>query len=167
MKCISCGHDNPDDAQFCEGCGASLSASVTSGAGIGFSELSMLNFPDAIKIGFERYFDFNGRSTRAEFHWWALFSFVCLIFPPSLIITLIPFLSVSARRLHDINRTGWWLLLWLFLGIGWVILIAWGIRRGDEGTNKYGPDPSQTRRHGHSPFRPRLNFLVRMFLRRL
>ena len=50
MKCAVCGNDN---AQFCRECGNSRNASVTSGAGIGFPELSMVNFPDAVcMLGF-------------------------------------------------------------------------------------------------------------------
>ena len=56
------------------------------------------------------------------------------------IVTLIPSLALGARRLHDINRTGWWLLLWLVLVIGWIVLIVWAIKRGNECPNKYGPD---------------------------
>ena len=57
--------------------------------------------------------------------------------------TLIPSLAVGVRRLHDINRTGWWLLLIFVPVIGWIVLIVWAIERGDMGPNKYGPDPRQ------------------------
>ena len=57
--------------------------------------------------------------------------------------TLVPSLAVGVRRLHDINRTGWWLLLVFVPGIGWIVLIVWAIKRGDKGQNKYGPDPRQ------------------------
>ena len=168
MNCPACGNDNPKGSQFCAGCGASLSAYTARGIGVGRAELPFLAFPDAIKIGFKRYFDFSGRSTRAEFCWWVLFAIlVLLIFPPSVLVTLIPFISVSARRLHDINRTGLWSLLWLVPVIGWTMLIVWGIKRGDEGPNIYGPDPRQTKRYDQSFFRPRLNYLLRAFLRRL
>ena len=56
---------------------------------------------------------------------------------------LVPSLALGARRLHDINRTGWWLLLLFVLVIGWIVLIVWAIKRGDKGPNKYGPDPRQ------------------------
>ena len=57
--------------------------------------------------------------------------------------TIIPSLALGVRRLHDINRTGWWLLLWFVLLIGWIVLILWAIERGDKGANKYGLDPRQ------------------------
>ena len=56
---------------------------------------------------------------------------------------LVPSLALGARRLHDINRTGWWQLLWFVLLIGWIVLIVWAIKRGDKGPNKYGPGPRQ------------------------
>ena len=54
---------------------------------------------------------------------------------------LVPSLALGSRRLHDINRTGWWLLLLFVLVIGWIVLIVWAIKQGDKGPNKYGPDP--------------------------
>ena len=58
--------------------------------------------------------------------------------------TLIPSLAVGARRLHDINKSGWWLLLMFAILIGWIILIVWAIKQGDKGPNRYGPDPRVT-----------------------
>ncbi len=56
---------------------------------------------------------------------------------------LIPGLAVGVRRLHDTNRTGWWLLLVFAVIIGWIVLLVWFIKQGDAGPNKYGPDPRQ------------------------
>ena len=63
---------------------------------------------------------------------------------------IIPSLALGGRRLHDINRSGWWLsgllgyvLLVLPGLVMTVILIVWACGRGDEGPNKYGPDPRQ------------------------
>ena len=74
MKCLTCGNDNPTDAQFCGGCGGSLSISTSSGIGIGTAELPMVSFPQAINLGFKNYFKFSGRATRAENWWWVLFT---------------------------------------------------------------------------------------------
>ena len=155
MKCPTCGNDNPADAQFCGGCGTSLDVSTANGIGTAASELPNVSFPKAIKLGFKNYFKFSGRSTRAEYWWWLLFTVLAgivlnvvntltgtmgmLVFLFELAI-LVPSLALGARRLHDINRTGWWLLLWFVLVIGWIVLIVWAIKRGDECTNKYGPD---------------------------
>jgi len=46
------------------------------------------------------------------------------------------------RRLHDINRTGWWLLI-AFTIIGIIPLIIWAIQPGNQESNRYGEDPGQ------------------------
>ena len=58
----------------------------------------------------------------------------------SSVALLIPGISVAARRLHDINRTAWWILI-AFTIIGILLLLYWYIQPGDRGDNKYGPDP--------------------------
>ena len=139
MKCPTCGNDNPDNAQFCGICGANL---ISGEASIG-TELPMVGFGEAISRGFSNYFTFSGRATRAENWWWALFAILLGLIPFAGLVTLIPSPALGARRLHDINRTGWWLLLLLVPVIGWIVLIVWAIKRGDDGPNKYGPDPRQ------------------------
>jgi uncharacterized membrane protein YhaH (DUF805 family) len=163
MKCPTCGNDNPDNAQFCGICGANLISGETS---IG-TELPMVGFGEAISRGFSNYFTFSGRATRAENWWFVLFTVTGRLvlgviggfagLPGVLdgvfwIVTLIPSLAVGVRRLHDINRTGWWLLLWPVPVIGWIVLIVWAIKHGDEGSNKYGPDPRQAT--SQQPYKP-------------
>lgn len=57
-----------------------------------------------------------------------------------LLVHLLPYLALSVRRLHDIDRTGWWLLLDL-TGIGAVVIFIFSVLRGTSGPNTYGPDP--------------------------
>ena len=160
MNCPTCGKDNPEDAQFCGICGANL---ISDEASVG-TELSMVGFGEAVSRGFRKYFTFSGRATRAESWWWVLFTVLAGIvlavvdtftgtmgmFGDSGLLgglfelaTLIPSLALGARRLHDINRSGWWLLLLFVLVVGWILLIVWAIKQGDKGPNKYGPDPRQ------------------------
>jgi len=54
---------------------------------------------------------------------------------------LIPSLAVAMRRLHDTNRTGWWLLLGLIPFLGALVLLIFYVLDGTPGPNKYGPDP--------------------------
>ena len=122
----------------------------------------MVSFPDAIRLGFQHYFDFRSRSTRAEY--WLLLLFVILTQQALNVVNirigilfglavLIPGLALGTRRLHDINKSGWWLLMWfgiflirfgIFLIAPVIVLIVWHTKPSDEGTNKYGPDPRQT-----------------------
>lgn len=58
-----------------------------------------------------------------------------------MIILMVPWVSVSVRRLHDINRSGWWMLLSLTI-IGWFFpLMFWHVRKGTDRDNRFGPDP--------------------------
>ena len=115
-----------------------------------------LGFNEAVGTCFRKYFDFTGRARRSEFWWFFLFlgaiSIVATILDMSLfgyafedygplwIITsvglLIPQTSVSARRLHDIGKSGWWLLLY-FTIIGAFFLLYWLIKKGDTDKNRF------------------------------
>ena len=54
---------------------------------------------------------------------------------------IIPNISVTARRLHDINRSGWWQLLWFIPLLGWIPLLIWNCTKSNETTNKFGDNP--------------------------
>ena len=53
---------------------------------------------------------------------------------------LLPGIAVSVRRLHDLDRSGWWMLI-ILTGIGLILLLVWFCLRGTPGPNRYGPDP--------------------------
>ena len=57
------------------------------------------------------------------------------------LINLIPTLSVTLRRLHDVDRSGWWMLLYFVPVIGWLILLVFFCLDGTYGSNRYGADP--------------------------
>jgi uncharacterized membrane protein YhaH (DUF805 family) len=119
-----------------------------------------MTFPDAVKICFNKYVDFNGRARRSEFWYWVLFTVLVgivagiidsilgtrnssgtgLIGSLADLALLLPSLAVGARRLHDTGRSGWWLLLWFLCLIGWIILIVWYCL-DSQPDNKYGPSP--------------------------
>jgi uncharacterized membrane protein YhaH (DUF805 family) len=116
-----------------------------------------MDFSQAIKSGFRNYATFSGRATRSEYWFWVLFTLLVggaaavldsAIFASSdvsplnslfSILTFLPSLAVSIRRLHDIERTGWWWLLG-FTIIGIFVLIYWFCKMGTRGPNRYGPD---------------------------
>jgi uncharacterized membrane protein YhaH (DUF805 family) len=58
-------------------------------------------------------------------------------------LLFIPFLSVAVRRLHDINRSGWWQLINFFPFVGWIVFLYWMIKKGTPGPNRFGEDPLQ------------------------
>ncbi|MCC7305624.1 MAG: DUF805 domain-containing protein [Alphaproteobacteria bacterium] len=120
-----------------------------------------MNFGEAIASCFNQYATFKGRAPRSEYWYWALFMVLLgivagvtdvMVFgvtdirengPAETVLnllTILPSIAVSVRRLHDIDRSGWWMLT--------IILpIIWALRKGDEGINRFGPPPeSMTRR---------------------
>jgi uncharacterized membrane protein YhaH (DUF805 family) len=117
-----------------------------------------MNFVQATKSGFSQYVTFSGRAVRSEYWYWVLFSSIGSVITIILdiaifdyrgvapftdifdLVLFLPSLAVAARRLHDIDRTAWWLLLML-TGIGTILLIVWFCFRGTPGSNRFGPDP--------------------------
>jgi uncharacterized membrane protein YhaH (DUF805 family) len=117
-----------------------------------------MNFGQAIASGFKKYVDFTGRAPRSEFWFWTLFAVLAsiaggaidfVLFPDVIaspvqsivgLVLFLPGLAVSIRRLHDLDRTGWWFLL-VFTVIGLILLIIWYCMRGTPGPNRFGPDP--------------------------
>ncbi len=113
-----------------------------------------MNFAQAIGSGFSKYVQFSGRSSRSEYWYWTLFviiisiaaNFVDGMLESGLVsgivglAVLLPGLAVSSRRLHDIDRSFWWVLI-TFTVIGVLLLIYWACVRGTVGPNRFGPDP--------------------------
>jgi uncharacterized membrane protein YhaH (DUF805 family) len=58
-----------------------------------------------------------------------------------LLATIVPNLAVSVRRLHDVGKSGWMLLIGLIPLIGWIYLIVQYVQPGNAGPNAYGADP--------------------------
>ena len=112
----------------------------------------------------QHYADFTGRARRSEYWYFVLFNFIVsiliglslgviagLLNVPALVYlaylwslaVFIPSLAVSVRRLHDIGRSGWWLLLSLIPLVGAIILIIWHCTDSQLGANQYGPNPKE------------------------
>ena len=114
-----------------------------------------MGFSEAVKDGFDHYVKFDGRASRAAFWWWVLFAILVAIAANIIdaiigiylfswltsLALLLPGLSVSIRRLHDTNRTGWWILIGLIPLIGFIVLLIFYLEQGTPGPNEYGPPP--------------------------
>jgi uncharacterized membrane protein YhaH (DUF805 family) len=112
-----------------------------------------MNFLQAISSGFSNYVGFSGRAVRSEYWFWALFCGLAGIVTGILdgmtgvpvtnvlfsLATILPSLALGVRRLHDCDRTGWWMLI-LLTGIGAILLIIWFCMEGTRGPNRFGPD---------------------------
>jgi uncharacterized membrane protein YhaH (DUF805 family) len=117
-----------------------------------------MGFGEAVSSGFQKYVTFSGRAARSEYWFWYLFTMILSVvtlmsdrmaFPDSdlspvnsiaSLVVLLPSIALCFRRLHDIGRTAWWVLL-VFTGIGVLVLIYWACVKGTNGPNMYGPDP--------------------------
>ena len=123
----------------------------------------MLIYWESIKTCFRKYAVFSGRSSRQEY-----LAFYLFIFLVPLLLTMIegllgmllssdynifaiifelavflPSLAVTIRRLHDVNRSGWWILINLTI-IGIIPFAYWTcMKKSDEGENKFGSNPSK------------------------
>lgn len=113
---------------------------------------------DAFQLFFANYFNFSDRSNRGEFWFWTLDNILitmaigmidAIIFGAGQdstgliggiwgLATLIPGIALSVRRLHDIDKSGWFLLLILIPIIGWIILLVWHCRVPDPAANRFG-----------------------------
>lgn len=113
----------------------------------------------------KNYFNFSGRAQRKEF-WLFMFVYTVAIIlsvvidnlffksdietsnlPLTIIfslVTFIPYFSVTVRRLHDIGKSGWFLLLGIIPLIGPLILLYFYIKDSQRGENKFGPSPKYT-----------------------
>jgi uncharacterized membrane protein YhaH (DUF805 family) len=113
-----------------------------------------MSFGEAIRDGFTKYATFSGRSSRSAYWWWILF-YVLVVIVASILDAAIgtgviailvwlgfflPNLAVLVRRLHDTDRSGWWVLIGLIPLIGAIVLIVFACI--DSGPpNKYGQGP--------------------------
>jgi uncharacterized membrane protein YhaH (DUF805 family) len=117
----------------------------------------MDQFFDVLK----KYAVFSGRASRSEYWWYTLFYVIVLVVLAIVdvvtglfhaesgfgllsglfsIATLLPTVAVTVRRLHDTDRSAWWLLLFLVPLVGLLLLVLLA-RKGTEGDNRFGSDP--------------------------
>ena len=118
-----------------------------------------VGFVESLLLFFKNYLNFSGRSGPSAYWWYMLWSLIFTILFGLIdslalelsaedlfslsnlfaLITLIPGLALSFRRLHDIDKSAWWLLIVLTI-IGVFVLIYWAIKAGDRHENSYGAD---------------------------
>jgi uncharacterized membrane protein YhaH (DUF805 family) len=150
-----------------------------------------MKFRESVSVCFRKYIDFKGRASRSEFWWFNLFVIIvqlpviylemsydfngadsridllsivsCVLYA----VLMIPIISVSVRRMHDLNRSGWWSIIGylaavlnIFNSESWalvnfmlyfslaivclvlaIVFLVWCSKRGTAGPNRFGPDP--------------------------
>ena len=117
-----------------------------------------MGFIDYYKLALQNYATFTGRSRRSEYWYFFLGNFLIAAVLMGLFVAtesmifyavymlyalavFIPSLAVAVRRLHDTDKSGWFLLIGLIPLVGGIILLVFMATEGTRGPNKYGPDP--------------------------
>ena len=113
-----------------------------------------MSIGEAVRSGLSQYATFSGRAGRSEFWLWVVATVVASIVLGLLdhaigmgdvmplsglfgLLILIPNIAVSVRRLHDTDRSGWWLLIVLVPIVGWLVLLWFYIQKGTPGANRF------------------------------
>ena len=116
-----------------------------------------MDIQQSIKTCFKKFATFDGRASRSEY-WWFQFFYMLVVLVAvildsilvggnpesagaleivSQLLLLLPALAVTARRLHDVNRSGWWMLVGITI-VGLIPLFIWWLAPGTNKKNKYG-----------------------------
>ena len=125
-----------------------------------------MTFFAAVTTCFEKYARFRGRASRSEFWYFTLFYLLGTALVVALEIhdkrlgivriifhlgAFLPMLAVTVRRLHDVDRSGWWYFI-VLVPFGAIVLIVWYCRRGTSGPNRFGdPDDGPPVEEGPAP----------------
>ena len=110
----------------------------------------------------KKFATFSGRARRAEYWYFVLFNIIAAFifgfidgytgnFNPEIgfgplgglytLAAIIPGFAVGIRRLHDVGKSGWWLLIGIIPLIGWIWIFVLIVTEGDSEQNQYGPNP--------------------------
>ncbi len=116
-----------------------------------------MTMPQAIRKAFARWNTFSGRAGGTEYWWFVLFGTIvfglaslvdhaafgrqALFWGTCTLVFLTPYVALAVRRLHDTNRSGWWLLLF-FVPLGNIVLLIWFCAPSTSKPNRFGPMPA-------------------------
>lgn len=122
-----------------------------------------VTFSEAVRNALTvNYCNFNGRASRSEFWWYALFTIIlggiislAFFWSDTLeyivtgivnLLLLLPGLGLAVRRLHDTNHSGWWVLINLVPVVGWIVFVFFAVTDSQPVPNQYGPVPNLVER---------------------
>jgi len=113
-----------------------------------------MNFTESVQTCYKKFFDFSGRASKSEYWWFQLFQIIiyilafifqgdlALLFSIVVIANLIPLYAAAVRRIHDSNKSGWFVLLSFIPIIGLFVFILL-IQDGSKGKNRFGAKPKK------------------------
>ena len=118
------------------------------------TKMEDINLFNAIKICFQKFFIFTNRASRSEYWWFILFYTIFASIPTFVpnenlvvfgyimsLLLFIPGIAVTVRRLHDVNKSGWFILISLIPILGSIIVLVMTIEKGTLGKNRFGEYP--------------------------
>ena len=118
------------------------------------TKMEDINIFNAIKICFQKFFIFTNRASRSEYWWFILFYTIFATIPTFVpnenvvvfgyimsLLLFIPGIAVTVRRLHDINKSGWFIFISLIPILGSIIVLVMTIEKGTLGKNRFGEYP--------------------------
>lgn len=158
MQCPYCKEEIKESALKCRFCGSMLHA---------LEPLVEVEEPSNVLgyyiSAFRKFGEFSGRARRREYWFFQLFNWIAIfllaflvsfiegesvnetvgssLFGLYFLVVLVPSWTLTVRRLHDINMSGWWLLITLLPFVGGVALTVFCLIDSTPGTNRYGPNP--------------------------
>ena len=113
-----------------------------------------MNFTESIQTCYKKFFDFSGRASKSEYWWFQLYqaiiyvlslvfqSDLALLFSIVVIANLLPLYAAAVRRIHDSNKSGWFVLLSFIPIIGLYVFVLL-VQDGSKGKNRFGPKPKK------------------------
>lgn len=106
-----------------------------------------MNLQQAVTTCFRKYVDFSGRASRSEY-WWFLLAYLTVAVVGQLVnryipvvvilVVLLPLIAVTLRRLHDVGKSGWMILIGLIPIVGMLVLIYLYVQPSQPGVNRWG-----------------------------
>ena len=113
-----------------------------------------MNFVESLQTCYKKFFDFSGRASKSEYWWFQLYNAIIyvltfvfqgdlvLLFSILIIVNLIPMYAVGVRRIHDSDKSGWFVLISLIPLIGLYIFVLL-LQDGSKGKNRFGVKPKK------------------------
>ena len=113
-----------------------------------------MKFVESIQTCYKKFFDFSGRASKSEYWWFQLYNAIIyvltfvfqgdlvLLFSILIIVNLIPVYAVGVRRIHDSDKSGWFVLISLIPLIGLYIFVLL-LQDGSKGKNRFGIKPKK------------------------
>ena len=113
-----------------------------------------MNFVQSIQTCYKKFFDFSGRASKSEYWWFQLYTIIIygmqfvfqgdlvLVFSILVIANIIPLYAAGVRRLHDTDKSGWFVLISIIPILGLIIFFLL-MGEGSKGKNRFGPKPKK------------------------